>query len=102
MDDTAIVYSGIDGRLFTAPDDAPEAAAASWGGRLLYVGRYDTSKGIETAIRALTHLDAGTTPEAQGNGDTAERHRMASLAAQPGDGTQVELARRRLVCAKRV
>src|SRR3546814_8751428 len=90
MDDTAIVYSGIDGRLFTAPDDAPEAAAASWGGRLLYVGRYDPRKGIETAIRALTHLDAGTTLEVQGTGDPAERDRMASLAAELGLGDRVE------------
>ena len=82
MDDTAIVYSGIDGSLFTPPDPPPDREA--WNGKLLYVGRYDPRKGIETAIRSLVHLDEGTTLEVQGTGDPAERDRMAALAGELG------------------
>jgi glycosyltransferase involved in cell wall biosynthesis len=88
MDDTAIVYCGIDGRLFTPPDPLP--SPPPWEGRLLYVGRYDPRKGIETAIRALAHLDAGTTLEVQGTGDPAERDRLAALARELGVADRVE------------
>ena len=88
MDDTAIVYSGIDGRLFT-PSDPPNRDRP-WGGRLLYVGRYDPRKGIETAIRALAHLDAGSTLEVQGTGDPVERDRLVALASDLGVGDRVE------------
>ena len=58
-------------------------------GRLLYVGRYDPRKGIETAIRALVHLDAGTTLEVQGTGDPAERDRLAAVALDLGVAERV-------------
>jgi glycogen(starch) synthase len=82
MDDTTIVYSGIDGRLFTPPDLLPDVPP--WNGRLLYVGRYDPRKGIETAIRAMALLDDATTLEIQGTGDPAERDRMAAVARDLG------------------
>ncbi len=51
--DSTIVYCGIDGRLFT-PGDQPKTEA--WlGGRLLYVGRYDPRKGIETVDPRPAH-----------------------------------------------
>ncbi len=87
MDDTAIVYCGIDGRLFTPPPDPPEPQA--WSGRLLYVGRYDPRKGIETAIRALAHLPTATTLEVQGTGDPGERDRLVGVARDLGVADRV-------------
>ncbi|MEY2569879.1 MAG: glycogen synthase, partial [Acidimicrobiaceae bacterium] len=78
--DATIVYSGIDGTLFPRRSDAGERP---WQGRLLYVGRYDPRKGIETAIRALVHLDAATL-EVQGTGDPDYRDRLVVLADELG------------------
>jgi glycogen(starch) synthase len=83
--DSAIVYCGIDGRLFT-PGDRPRPGA--WSGRLLYVGRYDPRKGIETVLRALPRLP-DTTLEVQGTGDQDERSRLSRLAHTLGIGGRV-------------
>lgn len=81
--DSAIVYCGIDGRLFTPPGGRP-----AWGGHLLYVGRYDPRKGIETAIRAMALLPAATL-EVQGTGDPGERDRLEALARDLGVGDRM-------------
>jgi glycosyltransferase involved in cell wall biosynthesis len=78
MQDTTIVYSGIDRSLFTPA--AEDAVGGAWRGRLLYVGRYDPRKGIEAVVRALAELPAATTLEVQGTGDPAERDRLDALA----------------------
>lgn len=83
---SAIVYCGIDGRLFT-PGTA-DAGAEPWQGRLLYVGRYDPRKGIETAIRAMVELPDSTL-EVQGTGDPAERDRLTALTHQLGVANRV-------------
>jgi glycosyltransferase involved in cell wall biosynthesis len=86
LDDSAVVYSGIDGRLFTAAD----GPRSSWAGHLLYVGRFDPRKGVETAVRALTHLEPSTTLELQGTGDdSGARDRLAALAAELGVAERV-------------
>lgn len=77
LEDSTIVYSGIDGTRF---EPGPADTRDRWGGRLLYVGRYDPRKGIETAIRSLPRLP-GTTLEVQGTGDPAERRRLEGLVA---------------------
>jgi glycosyltransferase involved in cell wall biosynthesis len=83
---SAIVYCGIDGRLFSpGPGDRGSRA---WEGRLLYVGRYDPRKGIETAIRALADLP-GATLEVQGTGDHNELRRLTALVAELGLGDRV-------------
>lgn len=82
MDDTTIVYSGIDGSLFTA--SASSRRERPWTGHLLYVGRYDPRKGIETAIRAMARLGADATLEVQGTGDPTERDRLVALARELG------------------
>ncbi|MBA2283580.1 MAG: glycosyltransferase family 4 protein [Actinomycetota bacterium] len=90
MDDTALVYSGIDGRLFEPGDG--QRGARPWGaGRLLYVGRYDPRKGIETTIRAMPQLP-GMVLEVQGTGDAVERDRLAALAGNLGISDRVEFA----------
>jgi glycosyltransferase involved in cell wall biosynthesis len=87
MPDTSIVYCGIDRRLFAPGPERRDRAA--WGGRLLYVGRYDPRKGIETAVRALPHLPDAQL-EVQGTGDPSERDRLARLAADLGVTDRVD------------
>ena len=82
MPRTAVVHSGFDTAAFT-PGPAG-AGARRWSGRLLYAGRYDPRKGIETAIRALGHLDEGETLEVLASGDEAERRRLEAVAAGLG------------------
>jgi glycogen synthase len=76
----AVVWSGIDGRLFT-PGDGP---AGPWSWRLVTTGRFDPRKGFETAIRALPLLPAEATLELWGRGGDAERERLAGIAAELG------------------
>ena len=85
--DTTIVYCGIDGRLFTP--GGPPRSRSGWAGHLLYAGRYDPRKGIETAIRAMAHLPAATL-EVQGTGDPGERARLTALSAELGVADRVE------------
>lgn len=85
--DATVVYSGIDLHLFTLADGP--VVERPWRGRLLYVGRYDTRKGIETLIRAMPLLDAATTLEVQGTGDPGERARLEALAAELGVAARV-------------
>jgi glycosyltransferase involved in cell wall biosynthesis len=83
MDDTAIVHNGIDTRAFGAP-----RGERPWGGRLLYSGRYDPRKGIETTIRSLPHLP-GETLEVCAVGDPLERARLEGVVAELGLGGRV-------------
>jgi glycogen synthase len=63
------------GDEFLAP--APERP---WRWRLLYVGRIDERKGIDTAVRALEHLPAEATLDIVGSGDDAAEQRLRALA----------------------
>jgi glycosyltransferase involved in cell wall biosynthesis len=56
------------------------APVQSWAWRLLYVGRIDERKGIDTAIRALEHLPAEATLRVVGSGDEAAERRLRALA----------------------
>jgi glycosyltransferase involved in cell wall biosynthesis len=56
------------------------APVQSWAWRLLYVGRIDERKGIDTAIRALEHLPAEATLRVVGAGDEAAERRLRALA----------------------
>ena len=51
-----------------------------WAWRLLYVGRIDERKGIDTAVRALEHLPAQTTLRVVGSGDEEAERRPRALA----------------------
>lgn len=65
---TEVANPGVDAELFRAEQPRP----SQWNGRLLYVGRIDARKGIQTAIEALPRLPEATTLTALGRGD--ERH----------------------------
>jgi glycogen(starch) synthase len=71
----SIAHSGIDAGFLQARPERP------WGWRLLYVGRIDPRKGIETAVDALAHLPAEATLTVVGGG---EDEHLAALRARPG------------------
>ncbi len=64
------------------PEEFPVAPAPPWSWRLLYCGRIDPRKGIETAIRALPLLPAEATLRIHGDGDAAHAGELRALAAQ--------------------
>ncbi len=84
MDCTAVVHSGVDSRVFHTDG----RALRPWRGRLLYAGRYDPRKGIETAIRAMVHLPAETL-DVHASGNPDERARLVRLVDELGLGDRV-------------
>ena len=61
-------------------EEFTEVAPRPWGWRLLYVGRIDERKGIDTAIRALEHLPQQATLDVVGTGDEVAEQRLRALA----------------------
>ena len=83
---TGIAHSGIHvGYL----DPAPEQ---EWAWRLLYVGRLDPRKGVDTAVEALAHLPAKARLDLVGGWDAREEQRLRDLAAQRGVADRVHFA----------
>jgi glycosyltransferase involved in cell wall biosynthesis len=82
-----VVYSGID------PRDFPAAGSTStyrpWAWRLLYVGRLDERKGVDTVIRALSRLPGEATLDILGRGDQRERERLQRIAVAAGVESRV-------------
>jgi glycosyltransferase involved in cell wall biosynthesis len=78
--DAAVVPLGINTRDFPVPAELPPGRGWRW--RLLYVGRIDDRKGIDTVIRAMRHLPAGATLELVGRGDSRHRAHLEELAAE--------------------
>lgn len=85
---STVVYSGIDRRDFPLVEVAHQRP---WRGRLLYSGRFDPRKGIETVIRALPLLP-DVTLECYGRGGDAERDRLIELAGTLGVADRVTFA----------
>jgi glycosyltransferase involved in cell wall biosynthesis len=83
---STVTYSGIDTALFTS--DAARARNA-WQWRLLYVGRIDRRKGIETVIRALVELPPAARLDIDGRGGAAERARLEEIATELGVAERV-------------
>jgi glycogen(starch) synthase len=82
--DSTVVYSGIERHDFPARPSAGDA----WAWRLLYVGRIDDRKGIDTAIEALQAL-----PHARltvvGRGDRRHLDELHALAHRLGVAERV-------------
>jgi glycogen(starch) synthase len=76
---TAVAHSGIDTAYL---DPAPER---EWEWRLLYVGRLDPRKGVDTAVRALEHLPPDAHLTIAGGWDRREERRLRELAADAAD-----------------
>lgn len=91
LPDTAVVSPGVDPEDFPVGMPSAPVADRPWRGRLLYVGRIDERKGIDTAVRALTLL-----PEARlrivGRGDDTYRDRLQRLAEDLGVAARTEFA----------
>src|SRR5205807_1934001 len=83
---TAVAHSGIHEDFL---DPAPEA---DWQWRLLYVGRLDPRKGVDTAVAALARLPDGAVLELIGGWDRAEEDRLRALARDAGVGDRVRFA----------
>jgi glycosyltransferase involved in cell wall biosynthesis len=82
--DSSVAHSGIDNSLMSMAAERP------WGWRLLYLGRVDPRKGIDTAVAALAHLPRQATLTVAGDGDRRERGRLEALVADLGLGDRVE------------
>jgi glycosyltransferase involved in cell wall biosynthesis len=76
--DARVIYPGIGAELRI---DLPSQA---WGWRLLYIGRIDGQKGIDTAVEALAQLPAQATLEVWGTGNQDYSAQMRSLAGHLG------------------
>jgi glycosyltransferase involved in cell wall biosynthesis len=59
-----------------------EAPARPWSWRLLYVGRIDERKGIDTVVRALEHLPAQATLRVVGSGDEGTERELRAMAGE--------------------
>jgi glycogen(starch) synthase len=79
----SIAHPGVD------PSRFPAAAAGEWSWRLLYCGRIDSRKGIETAVRALALLPEPATLRIHGEGDGRHRIELEALAAGLGVAERV-------------
>jgi glycosyltransferase involved in cell wall biosynthesis len=81
--DTGIAHSGIH-EDFLVP-----AQESDWGWRLLYVGRLDPNKGVDTAVEAMARLPAEARLELIGGWDSHEEARLRALAADVGVADRV-------------
>jgi glycosyltransferase involved in cell wall biosynthesis len=83
---SAVMYSGID------PADFPLQARSGddgFGWRLLYAGRIDPRKGIDTLLRALDSLPDHATASILGTGDAEELSRLRALCVELGVADRV-------------
>lgn len=83
-----IVLNGIDDALFNAPENDEQRP---WAWRLVYVGRYDVRKGIDTVLDALPMLPAEATLRVIGTGTGPELDRIVARVAELGLGDRVTL-----------
>lgn len=78
-----VVYSGVEADDFPVPAAGQPVAERPWDGRLLYVGRIDDRKGIDTILRALPALP-GARLRVVGRGDDGYLRRLRDLAGDLG------------------
>jgi glycogen synthase len=87
--DTGIAHAGIHPDFLNA---APEKA---WEWRLLYVGRLDPNKGIDTAVEAMRHLPEQARLKVIGGWDSVEEARLRGLASEAGVSQRVHFVGQR-------
>ena len=84
---TAVAHSGIHEDFLEA-----EPPHEAWEWQLLYVGRLDPRKGVDTALGALARLPAEAELELIGGWDRAEEDRLRELAAALGVAARVRFS----------
>jgi glycogen synthase len=89
LGDTGVAHSGIHKDFLDAAPEAP------WQWRLLYVGRLDPNKGVDTAVRAMRHLPPQARLELIGGWDSAEEARLERLAEGLGVAERVRFCGQR-------
>jgi glycosyltransferase involved in cell wall biosynthesis len=87
--DTAVAHSGIH------PDFIDPAPEHVWRWRLLYVGRIDRRKGVDTAVEALTHLPPEARLTVVGGWDEGAEADLAAVAEDIGVRDRVTFAGQR-------
>lgn len=86
-----VTHPGIDLDLFThSGREKPD-----WSWRLLYCGRIDERKGIDTAIEALRHLPPEATLRIVGGGDASHLAQLHALVDRLGLESRVSFERHR-------
>jgi glycogen(starch) synthase len=85
LSDTTVAHTGID-PAFIDPE-----ATGGWAWRLLYFGRIDERKGIDTAVDALALLPAHAVLTVMGDGDERYAAALRDRAARRGLGARVRL-----------
>jgi glycogen synthase len=83
---TGVTHSGIQDEFL---DPAPPA---EWRWRLLYVGRLDERKGVDTAVEAMANLPEQARLELIGGWDAGEEDRLRQQARDAGVEAQVHFA----------
>lgn len=84
LSDTGVIHSAIH------PDFTDPAPPRAWNWQLLYVGRIDRRKGIDTAIASLPRLPEAAELAIIGSWDVEEERRLISLASDLGVRERVE------------
>jgi glycogen synthase len=87
LERTSVAHSGINPDYLDAP-----TAPLNWSWRLLYVGRLDSRKGVDTAIRAMSHLPPEARLTIAGGWDEAEERRLTALSEEAGAANRVVFA----------
>ncbi|MBV8693225.1 MAG: glycosyltransferase family 4 protein [Actinobacteria bacterium] len=85
---SVITFLGVDTADFPV---ASGPRSAPWRGRLLYVGRLDGRKGVDTAVAAMAHLPAATL-ELAGPADPATESRLLARVHELGVADRVSFA----------
>lgn len=84
----AVAHPGIDHGLFRPSPERP------WGWRLLYLGRIDERKGVDTAVDALALLPRESTLVLQGSGEQAYIDALRARAHRLSLDARVSFQRR--------
>jgi glycosyltransferase involved in cell wall biosynthesis len=87
---STVVYSGVDFRLFPRGVDC---GTQPWRWRLLYTGRLDPRKGIDTLVHSLALLPEHTMLAVHSLSSDQERARLEKLARQIGVEAKLEFHR---------
>ena len=88
--DSTVVYSGIEAsELYESGIGAGDAGERPWAWRLLYVGRIDPRKGVDTVLRALARCPTEAHLKVVGRGDDRYGDELRVLAADLGIADRV-------------